>query len=113
LKSLNIPVVLIEPSFISTPLVDSIPARLEYYLSQTPSDILDAYGGAEDFRQKALKHKEIIEKTVIPVEQAMPVIFKAYCSLSPHFRYPIGQMAVGVYYLSFLPTEITSLFVPK
>lgn len=107
----GIPVSVIEPGKVATPIWEKSAAAAETLIEGFPAEATAYYGPAiERSKQRALK----ASRTGIPAEAVAAVVFAALTADRPRTRYLVGRDArIGALMARFLPDRVLDLYVRR
>ncbi len=90
LKPWNIPVCIIEPGIVYTPLWDKAETEAGLTVQGFPQAAFDLYGSTIDRVVRILKNKKRIKRVAVPVDAVARTVAKALTVKSPRPRYIVG-----------------------
>lgn len=98
----KIPVSLIEPGAIKTPIWDKAQERTDDFRDNSPEELMDLYGDALSEFNRVIANAA---QNSIPVEAVTRAIRKALTARRPRHRYVVGNDARQRLILNMLPTR--------
>jgi len=104
LRTIDIPVVTIQPSFARTAIVSKAFERIDQIIKETDKSLIDSY--PVDFAERLKLTKAKISTITIEPEQVVEALWHAYIVSRPNNHYPVGVLAWAFNFLSILPSEV-------
>ncbi len=102
LKPWKIPVSIIEPGIVYTPMWDKAETEVDVRVRDFPAEAFDLYGPAISGVAGALKNKRIIKKVSVSIDVVVKAVAHALTSKRPRTRYVVGVDAKFVAILRWL-----------
>lgn len=102
LKPWKIPVSIIEPGIVYTPMWDKAETEVDVRVRNFPTEAFDLYGSAISGVAGALKNKNIIKKVSVSIDVVVKAVTHALTSKHPRTRYVVGADAKFVAILRWL-----------
>jgi NAD(P)-dependent dehydrogenase (short-subunit alcohol dehydrogenase family) len=107
LRPWRIPVSIIEPSAIKTPMWDKARDAAHETIKHFPQEAHDLYGPAIKAMLGLLENPDKIAKMATPVSVVVKAVGHALTAKRPRYRYPVGWDAkLGILATKFVPARI-------
>lgn len=108
----GIKVCIIEPGFMKTPIVTSIPQKLSAKWNEAPEELKKEYGQA--FKEATIDtNYETIEKITDDPMKVVEAIKCALFSEAPKTRYLVGKLIYVFKLLSLLPVSVLDFYFER
>lgn len=103
LKPWNIPVVIIEPGTVKTPIIEKGDQEADRMLAEMPAQAREFY--SEEFRAGRMIAKKAVRHAIMP-DAVARVVLEALQARRPRTRYAVGPDAAMAVVGSFLPDRL-------